>query len=165
MTAQSGSRAISSITFAAVVWDADEPCSVKTALAPESFVFYNVTTLLLYFCDFGYDSASSRWHLSINVLKWTFFWNQSARSLTFSSYHAGIVSSFFHSLSTAAFATGIFIAWSIGINYEPRCDGSPKCTASRISFGIMCLMEFAFTSSSSSAGLPRWNSFRLLSHR
>ena len=36
--------------------------------------------------------------------------------LIFSNCHAGNVSSFFHSLSTAAFASGIFIAWCIGMN-------------------------------------------------
>ena len=34
--AQSGSLAMTSVTFAAVICDADEPCSVKTACAPES---------------------------------------------------------------------------------------------------------------------------------
>ena len=33
---QPRSLATTSITFAALVWDADEPCSVKTAQAPES---------------------------------------------------------------------------------------------------------------------------------
>ena len=36
--------------------------------------------------------------------------------LTFSKFHAGIVSSFFYSLSTAAVASGIFIACGIGMN-------------------------------------------------
>ena len=35
--------------------------------------------------------------------------------LTFVSCHAGIFSSLSHSLSTAAFASGMFIAWGIGI--------------------------------------------------
>ena len=33
---QSGNRAVASIAFAAVICEADEPCSVKTAWAPES---------------------------------------------------------------------------------------------------------------------------------
>ena len=37
-------------------------------------------------------------------------------ALDFTNFHAGNVSSFFHSLSTAAFASRIFIAWSMGIN-------------------------------------------------
>ena len=36
---QPGNLAITSITFAAVIWGADEPCSVKTAWAPESFFY------------------------------------------------------------------------------------------------------------------------------
>ena len=40
---QSGNLAITSITSAAVIWDAEEPCSARTAWAPESS-FYNVTT-------------------------------------------------------------------------------------------------------------------------
>ena len=36
--------------------------------------------------------------------------------LTFVSWHAGILSSFSFSFSAAAFASGIFIAWCIGIN-------------------------------------------------
>ena len=41
--AQSGSLALTSITFAAVIWDADEPCSSNTAYGPGSS-FYNVTS-------------------------------------------------------------------------------------------------------------------------
>ena len=63
------------------------------------------TTLPLYFCNLGSYSAILRWHMSISVPKWT-----SSKS------HAGLVSSFFHSLSTAAFASGFFIACGIGIN-------------------------------------------------
>ena len=33
---QSGKLAITSSTYAAVIWDAGEPCSAKTAQAPES---------------------------------------------------------------------------------------------------------------------------------
>ena len=36
--------------------------------------------------------------------------------LTFVRFHAENFSNFSHSLSTAAFASGIFIAWGIGIN-------------------------------------------------
>ena len=41
--AHPGSPAMTSITFAAVICHADEPCSVNTAEEPESF-FYNVTS-------------------------------------------------------------------------------------------------------------------------
>ena len=58
----------------AATWDADEPCSVKTALAPESsFTMTPLsTTLPLNFCNFGSTSAFLRWHVSINIAKWTF---------------------------------------------------------------------------------------------
>ena len=49
--AQPGSLDISSITFAAVICDADDPCSVSTAYDPESSfkVSPRNTTLPLYF--------------------------------------------------------------------------------------------------------------------
>ena len=40
--------------------------------------------------------------------------------LTFVVSHAGVFSSFSHSLSTAAFVAGIFIAWGMGINLCTR---------------------------------------------
>ena len=52
---QSDSPAMISITVAAVIWDANEPCSVNTARAPGSSVF-------------------SRWQMSINEATWTFVW-------------------------------------------------------------------------------------------
>ena len=121
---QSGSRAITSITFAAVICDADEPCSVNTAQAPESSFTMSPrsTTLPLYFWNCGSNSEFLRWHKSINEAKWTlllFFCASFMTSfllLTCFTFHDGIASSFLHSLSTAAFASGIFIAWSIGIN-------------------------------------------------
>ena len=59
---QSGHLAIKSITFAAVIWAADEPCSVKTAYAPESSFTMppRSKTLLWYFCNLGSNSAFSR---------------------------------------------------------------------------------------------------------
>ena len=62
------------------------------------------TTLPWYFCNFG-----SKSHISINVAKWTLFCLFVLPELppflllTFPKFHAWIVSSFFHSLSTAAF--------------------------------------------------------------
>ena len=44
------------------------------------------------------------------------FFMTSLFAFDFPSCHAGIVSSFFHSFSTAAFASGIFIACGIGMN-------------------------------------------------
>ena len=56
----------------------------------------------------------------MNDAKWTVFHSFLASALTaflfltFVSCHAGIFSSCSHSFSTAAFASGIFMAWSIG---------------------------------------------------
>ena len=41
---QSGNRAITSMTFAAVICDADEPCSVRKDCIGSRVVFYNVTS-------------------------------------------------------------------------------------------------------------------------
>ena len=60
--------------------------------------------------------------MSISEAKWTFAPFVLASSitsfllLTFVRFHAGIFSNFSHSLSTAAFAAGTFMAWDIGIN-------------------------------------------------
>ena len=72
---QSGNLAITSITFAAAIWTADQRCSVKTAEAPESSITMSLrsTTLHLNLFDFGSSSAFLRWHMSISVAKWTFF--------------------------------------------------------------------------------------------
>ena len=49
--AHRGSLEIMSMTFAAVIWDADEPCSINTAYEPESSFTKSPrsTTLPLYF--------------------------------------------------------------------------------------------------------------------
>ena len=59
-------------------------------------------------------SAFLRRHVSINAAKWTLHLSLCASILflTLSNSQARIVSSFFHSLSTTAFASGIFIAWA-----------------------------------------------------
>ena len=60
--------------------------------------------------------------MSFNVAKWTFLlsfcasWMTSVLLFTLSNCQTGIVSNFFHSLSTAAFVSGTFIAWGVGIN-------------------------------------------------
>ena len=111
-----------SMTFAAVIWDADDPCSANTTWDPESSftISPRSTTRPLYFW-FVSNSAFFKWQ-SINEATWTFAHFVLASSitsdllLTLVRSHAGIVSSFSHSFSTAAFAAGIFIAWGIGIN-------------------------------------------------
>ena len=46
---QSGNLAITVITFAAVIWDADEPCSAKTAQAPSwSFTMLCLCTFVIW---------------------------------------------------------------------------------------------------------------------
>ena len=88
-------------------------------------VFYNVTT--------EHDSACVllKFWFQLCILEVTYVhWSLCASRittfllLTFSKLHAGIVSSFSHSLSTAAFASGIFILCGIGINLCTRvqCD-------------------------------------------
>ena len=106
-----------SMTFAAVIWGADDPCSVNTAYEPESSftVSPRSTTLPLYFWYWGSSSEFLRWQRSINDGKWTFlhlFFASSITSylfLTFVSCHAKIFSSFSHYFSTAAFASGFFL--------------------------------------------------------
>ena len=51
-----------SMIFAAVFWDAADPCSVKIALATDSSfaVSFRSTTRLLHFSDFGFTSAFLR---------------------------------------------------------------------------------------------------------
>ena len=94
--------------FAALIWAADEPCSVKTAWAPESsFTRLCLCTSVI----LGSNSAFLRWHMSINAARWRLLLALCASRLTslllltFAKSHAGIVSSYFHSLSTAAFAS------------------------------------------------------------
>ena len=88
-------------------------------------VFYNITAennstfaLLL----FWFKSAFFEWQMSIDDAKWTVTPDVLASSitcflhLTLVKFHAEIFSNFSHSLSTAAFAAGIFIAWGIRMN-------------------------------------------------
>ena len=113
--AHPGSLALASITVAAVICNAEEPCSVNTAWEPESsFTMSPRSTIrLLYFWCCGSNSEFLRWQTSINVEKLTFFLSICASRmtsfwlLTLSNCQAGIVSSFFHSLATAAFASRI----------------------------------------------------------
>ena len=59
---QPGYLAITSMIFAAVIWDANDPCSVKTAQAPET---------------------PFTWHMSINDAKWTFLLSVCASQITY----------------------------------------------------------------------------------
>ena len=110
--------------FAAVICDADDPCSVNTAQDPDSSftISPRSTTRPLYFWCFVSNWAFFKWHMSISEAKWTAAPVVLASSitsfllLTFVRFHAEIFSNFSHSLSTAAFAAEIFMAWSIGIN-------------------------------------------------
>ena len=86
------------------------------------------TTLSLYFWCFASKSAFFRWQMSINDAKWTVAPAVLASSitifllLTFVKFHGDFFSNFPHSLSTAAFAARIFIAWGIGINLWTNCS-------------------------------------------
>ena len=70
--------------------------------------------------------------MSVNVAKWTLFVSLCASIitsfllLTFSNCHAGVLTSVFHSLSTAAFASRIFIACGMGINFWTYCNVTSK---------------------------------------
>ena len=84
------------------------------------------TTRPSYVWCFASNSAFFKWQMSISEAKWTFAPFVLASSitcfllLTFVKSHAGIFSSFSYSLSTAAFAAGIFMAWCIGINLRNK---------------------------------------------
>ena len=117
-------------------------CSCSNPFAP-SFEVARPYHLINLSCHWGLQSGMARlfvvskillftqsqYSLKLNrisyVAKLTFFLSvcssriTSFLLLTLFNGQAGIVSSFFHSLSTAAFASGIFIAWGIGINCHP----------------------------------------------
>ena len=139
---QSGGLAMTCITFAAVIWDADDPCSVNTAYDPgSSFTMLpRSTTRPLYLWFVGSNSAFLRWHHQCSKVDFPFSFCASRTTfcllLTLSSCYAGIVSSFFHSLSGAAFASGIFMACGSSqcifclrcdLHYFSGRDGSTLC--------------------------------------
>ena len=74
--------------------------------------------------------------MSINDAKWTVAPDVLASSitsfllLTFVKFHAEIFSNCSHSLSTAAFAAGIFMAWSIGKICVTNCNVAVNCPLS-----------------------------------
>ena len=109
---------MTSIIFAVVICDADDPCSVNTAYDPESSCTMSpwITTRPLYFFENLVPTPKSwddKCPLTMqNVLFCLLSLLQRSPvllCLTFVSCHASIFSSFSHSLSTAAFASGIFI--------------------------------------------------------
>ena len=63
--AQPDSLEMMSMTFAAVICDSDDPCSVSTAKDPES----SFTMSPLYFWCFASNSAFFKCHMSINDAK------------------------------------------------------------------------------------------------
>ena len=119
---------ITPITFAAVICDADGPCLVNAAYEPESTFTMppRSTTRPLYFGNIGSNSEFLRWHMSFSVAKWTLLPSFCATLMTslllftLVICHAGIFSSFSHSLSTAVFASGIFTAWGMRTNLYTR---------------------------------------------
>ena len=78
---------MTSITFAAVICDDDEPCSVNTALEPESSFTMSPrsTTRPLYFWCFASNSAFFKWQMSITEAKSTVLPSFSASLMTFCS--------------------------------------------------------------------------------
>ena len=80
------------------------------------------TTRPLYFWCFASNSAFFRWQMSINDAKWTViarcpcFIDHLFLTSDFCQIPRRNFLQFSHSLSTAAFAAGIFIAWDRGIN-------------------------------------------------
>ena len=100
---QSGHLAITSTTFAAAIWDTDEPYSVKLRRLQSRLwqCHHGAQLCLCNSVNFGSTSAFLRWHMSIKVAKWTFFLSLCVSRITsfllftFSTCQAGIVSSFF----------------------------------------------------------------------
>ena len=96
--AQPGSCEMISIILAAVICDADEPCSVNAAYEPESSFTMSPrsTTRHFYFLCFFSNSAFFKWQMSINDAKCTFKSLRLASSitsdlfLTFARFHAEV---------------------------------------------------------------------------
>ena len=109
------SVAIVSRTFAAVICDADELCSLNAAYEPESSFTTSPrrTTRPSHFWSCCSDSEFLRWHRSMNATNWTVlltcraFLMTSSLLVTFVTCQAGKISCCAHSLSTAAFAPRI----------------------------------------------------------
>ena len=67
-----------SMILAAVIWDADDPCSVKT----QNRLLHRSTTRPLYFWCFASNSAFFKWQMSISGAKWTLVPDVLASSIT-----------------------------------------------------------------------------------
>ena len=111
--------AITAITFASVNCEAEDPCSVNTAYAPESSFTLSPrsTTRPVLWFQLGILEMTSVHHCS--KVDFPFFSFCPSRITSFllfilSNCHAGNFSSSSHYMSIAAFASRIFIAWSIG---------------------------------------------------
>ena len=114
--AHPGSLDMKSMTFAAVICDADDPCSSGYCIRSR-IIFHNITSE--YNSTFVLFGALSPIRHSLNdrcpsvkqneLLRPSSLLHRSPLSLllTFVRFHAGIFSNFSHSLSTAAFASGI----------------------------------------------------------
>ena len=105
--ADPGSLDMISMTFAAVICDADDPWTVNTAYDPESSFTKSPrsTTRPLYFWCFASDSAFFKWQMSSSEPRWTFLpfvLTSSITSfllLTFVRSQAGIFSNFSHTFA------------------------------------------------------------------
>ena len=114
-----------SMTFATVICDADDPCSVNTAHDPESSLAMSPrsTSRPLYFWYWGSNSEFLRWQRSISDATWTFLPLFLASSIFWlSSAAMPVFSSIFHSFSTAAFASGILMLEASEFTYVPCCN-------------------------------------------
>ena len=111
---QPGNLDMISMILTAVICDADDPWSLNTAQEPESSFTrsHRSTTRPLDFWCSATNYAFFKWQTSISEAKWTVapFVLASSISfllLTFAKFHAEILQ-FLNSLSTAAYAAGIF---------------------------------------------------------
>ena len=114
-----------SMTFAAVISDADDPCSVNTAHAPEWSLTMSPqrTTRPLYFWYWGSSSEFFRWQRSINDAKWTF------QPL----FLASSITSFLF-LSFVSCRAGVFFSFSLLFYYCCLCIWNLHCLKHRNEF-------------------------------
>ena len=105
-----------SMTFAAVIWDADDLCSVNTTYAPESSFTMSPRSTTQPLVFFGIEVPTpNSWddkYPSMNqnelIFLYSLFYRSSFLFLTFVSCHAG----FSHLFAATAFASRILIACS-----------------------------------------------------
>ena len=152
------------------IWDSEAPCTVNTALYPSSLTSSpRSTTRTLYFWRCFASSAFIMWQRSSKFAKRTGFqsflaWRITSNfGLTFFTSNAGVVLNWFHSLSTAALASGIFTAsWTeTGLCTKLLCK-LPKYSAM---WSVCCRFTdrrapvFSGSDSSTAWGFPRLSSF------